>query len=62
MAHLDVSALWQDDNGQDLVEYSLLLGFLTLTSIAMITSVANNILTVWNAIINGVSAATRAIS
>ncbi|MBV9301341.1 MAG: hypothetical protein JOY62_18535 [Acidobacteriaceae bacterium] len=62
MAHLNFSAFWQDDDGQDLVEYSLLLGFLTLTSVAIITSVANNVLTVWNGIINGVSAATRAIS
>ena len=31
-------AFWQDEGGQDLVEYSLLLAFLVLTVVALLNS------------------------
>jgi Flp pilus assembly pilin Flp len=33
-----IKAIWQDEAGQDLVEYSLLLGFLALGSLALLSS------------------------
>ncbi len=43
---------WKDERAQDLVEYSLLLGFIALFSVAMCQTVNANILAIWNNVSN----------
>jgi Flp pilus assembly pilin Flp len=38
---------WLEEEGQDLIEYSLLLGFVALFSTAMYSSLSGNIATIW---------------
>ncbi len=56
-----IKAFYNDEAGQDLVEYSLLLGFLALGSLALLSSVGGSITTIWTSIkTNMASAATGA--
>ncbi len=43
-------AFWQEENGQDLVEYSLLLAFIALAAVAVLGNVKTSISTIWNSI------------
>jgi len=46
---------WQDDQGQDLVEYTLLLAFVCLASAALFINAGASLATIWtdtNAIAN----------
>ena len=56
------AAFRRNEHGQDLVEYSLLLGFLALTTIAIITSVANAAHNVWNTTTTDLNSASGAVS
>jgi Flp pilus assembly pilin Flp len=38
---------WNEEQGQDLIEYSLLLGFVALFSVSIYTSVTGNISKIW---------------
>ncbi|MGA3043922.1 MAG: Flp family type IVb pilin [Bryobacteraceae bacterium] len=49
--------LWSDDDGQDTVEYVLLLAFIALTSAALITLPGNSVSTIWLAENNTLSGA-----
>ncbi|MBV8809736.1 MAG: Flp family type IVb pilin, partial [Acidobacteriaceae bacterium] len=40
-------AFWQEEDGQDLVEYSLLLAFIALAAIAILSAASKNISTLW---------------
>ena len=40
-------AFWQDQEGQDLVEYSLLMGFVALAAAAIFPNVAASVNTIW---------------
>ena len=42
-----IKALWQEEDGQDLVEYSLLLAFIALATIGVLTTVQGSIKTLW---------------
>ena len=42
-----VTALWQEEDGQDLGEYSLLLAFIALGTIAALTTVQKQVNTLW---------------
>jgi Flp pilus assembly pilin Flp len=42
-----LNRLWQEDDGQDLVEYSLLLFLIALASIASLKTLASSISTVF---------------
>jgi Flp pilus assembly pilin Flp len=39
---------WSEDQGQDLVEYSLLLAFVCLASAALFIGAGNSIAGIWN--------------
>ena len=39
--------LMRDDEGQDLIEYALLAGFISLVAVAAITTVGTNVRTVY---------------
>jgi Flp pilus assembly pilin Flp len=45
-----VKSLIQEEAGQDLVEYSLLLGFLALGSLALLSSAGASVKTIWTTI------------
>jgi|GraSoiStandDraft_43_1057313.scaffolds.fasta_scaffold1616553_1 Flp pilus assembly pilin Flp len=57
-----MKALWQEEDGQDLVEYSLLLAFIALAAVALLSSVKTQITTLWSDISNALSSATSAAS
>jgi Flp pilus assembly pilin Flp len=51
--------LWLEDGGQDIIEYTLLLAFIGLTTAALMLDPANNINFVW---MNGNTELTTAAS
>lgn len=56
-----LKAFWQEEDGQDLVEYSLLLAFIALAAVAILSSLKTNIRALWQDISNAlVSASTSA--
>jgi Flp pilus assembly pilin Flp len=42
-----IKTFWKEEKGQDLIEYSLLLGFIALFSVSIYTSVTGNISSIW---------------
>ena len=48
-------AHWQAEDGQDMVEYALLLGFVALAAVSVLTGVRNMISNIWSQIGNGLS-------
>jgi Flp pilus assembly pilin Flp len=55
-----IKSFMQEDAGQDLVEYALLMGFLSLAAIAVLTTAGGNIKTIWGNINTGLTAAAAA--
>ena len=53
-----VSALWTETDGQDLVEYSLLLGFVAVTAIALLTGWKSSLLNIWGKLVSDLNAAS----
>ena len=47
-----------EEDGQDLIEYALLAGFIALSSTAMITSIGTGVNTVYSAVNDEVAAAS----
>jgi pilus assembly protein Flp/PilA len=45
-----IKSFFQDEAGQDLVEYSLLLGFLALGSLALLSTAGGSVKTIWTTI------------
>ena len=45
----------EEENGQDLVEYALLLSFLSLVCLALLSNVGTGMTTLWNGIADTVS-------
>ena len=52
--------LWRDEQGQDLVEYTLLLAFVCLASAAMFISAGGSIAGIWNIANSRLTAANTA--
>ena len=50
-------AFWKEEDGQDLVEYSLLLAFIALAAVALLSTAKGNISTLWGTINNGLTSA-----
>jgi Flp pilus assembly pilin Flp len=50
-----LKAFWQEEDGQDLVEYALLMAFIALAAVAVLTSVQTNVTKLWNSISNALS-------
>jgi Flp pilus assembly pilin Flp len=46
---LHLKELWQQEEGQDLTEYVLLLAFIALTTAALVTSPAASVNQLWSA-------------
>lgn len=39
---------WNEEEGQDLIEYALLLGFITMTVVGALTAIRGNLNTLWS--------------
>jgi Flp pilus assembly pilin Flp len=48
---------WNEESGQDMVEYSLLLGFVALTGAAVLSGLRTEMTSIWQAISGGFSTA-----
>ena len=58
-----VRDLWREENGQDLIEYTLLMAFVALSSAALFISAGTNVSRIWstsNTVLS--TAATKAAS
>lgn len=53
-----LSNLWCQEEGQDLVEYSLLLAFIALAAVSVLTTVKSSISTIWASINSSLTAAS----
>jgi Flp pilus assembly pilin Flp len=42
-----IERFWKEEQGQDLIEYSLLLGFVALFSTGLYTGLSGNINSIW---------------
>jgi pilus assembly protein Flp/PilA len=49
--------MWQDDEGQDLVEYALIVGLIAVALVAALTGGANAISTLWGKVVTQLTAA-----
>jgi Flp pilus assembly pilin Flp len=45
-----LKALWREEDGQDLVEYSLLLAFIALGAVAILSSTSKSLNSLWSTI------------
>ena len=57
-----LKAFWQEEDGQDLVEYSLLLAFIALAAVAVLGNVGTTIKGLWNTLNNQLSNANASAS
>jgi Flp pilus assembly pilin Flp len=57
MINSNLKAFWQEEEGQDLVEYSLLLAFIALAAVALLGSAGGSIKTIWSGINTNLSSA-----
>ena len=57
MMYSVLKAFWQEEEGQDLVEYSLLLAFIALAAIALLSSAGGSIKTIWTSINSNLTSA-----
>jgi len=53
---------WLNDEGQDMVEYALLLGFVVLAAVAVMTTLRVTINTTWSTITSALSSAINQAS
>ena len=54
--------LWREEDGQDLIEYSLLITFIAIATAAMVGSGQNAIKAIWTTSNSNISAANAAAS
>jgi Flp pilus assembly pilin Flp len=52
-----LKAFWNEDDGQDMVEYSLLLAFIALAAVGLLTTIKASITTIWTSISTTLSTA-----
>ncbi len=57
-----VRMFWAEEDGQDLVEYSLLLAFIALGAVAILNGAHASIRSLWFSISNALTSATTAAS
>jgi pilus assembly protein Flp/PilA len=50
--------MWRDDDGQDMVEYVLILGLISIVAVAALTASGGSIQTVWNSTSSALAGAT----
>jgi Flp pilus assembly pilin Flp len=55
-----IQKFWQDESGQDLIEYTLLLAFVALASASLFLSAGNSVSGIWGNASTQLSAANAA--
>jgi Flp pilus assembly pilin Flp len=55
-------SLWEEEHGQDMVEYSLLLAFVALAAVGLLLGIKNEIKGMYSTISNTLSSASTAAS
>jgi pilus assembly protein Flp/PilA len=60
MIHTFVNAFVKEEDGQDLVEYSLLLAFIGLAAVALLTNVKSSINGLWTTVNTKLTSANTA--
>jgi len=50
-----LTELWRDEDGQDMVEYSLLMAFIALCVVSLLSAVNGNIFRMWSSMNTTVS-------
>jgi Flp pilus assembly pilin Flp len=56
-----VTGFWHHEDGQDLVEYSLLLAFIALAAISILSSVSGSVSSLWTSINSKLTSAASLI-
>jgi Flp pilus assembly pilin Flp len=57
-----IQKFWQDESGQDLIEYTLLLAFVALASASLFISAGNSMQGIWGAASTQLSSANTSSS
>ena len=57
-----LTSFWHDDQGQDLIEYTLLLAFVALASAALLIGAGGSVQNIWTVTNNQLSAAADSAS
>jgi Flp pilus assembly pilin Flp len=57
-----MKSFWQDESGQDLIEYTLLMAFVALASASLFISAGTSVSGIWGTASNQLSAANSASS
>lgn len=52
-----LQALWREEAGQDLVEYSLLLAFIALAAVGVLTNVSKSVEGLWKTVNSSLASA-----
>ncbi len=52
--------IWNDDNGQDMVEYALIAGLISVVAFAAVQSTGGSIKTVWSTVSTNMTSAAGA--
>ncbi len=55
-------AFWKEEDGQDLVEYSLLLAFIALAAVALLGTAKTTINGLWTSVTSNLNSANTAAS
>ena len=62
MISTHIQRFWREEDGQDLVEYSLLLAFIALAAVTILGTVKTNINALWTKVNTGLTTANTAAS
>ncbi|MGA3073362.1 MAG: Flp family type IVb pilin [Bryobacteraceae bacterium] len=57
-----MNRLWQDEQGQDLIEYTLLMAFVALASAALFINAGSSVSKIWQTANNQLSTAAASAS
>jgi Flp pilus assembly pilin Flp len=57
-----LNAFWKEEDGQDMVEYSLLLAFIALAAVGLLTGIKTQISTLWTTVNTNLANAAAAAS
>lgn len=55
-----LQAFWREEDGQDLIEYALLMAFIALAAVAVLGSLQGSVKSLWNSVSNALSNAVTA--
>jgi Flp pilus assembly pilin Flp len=55
-----LQALWREEDGQDLIEYALLMAFIALAAVAVLGGVQTHVSTLWDSISDALADAVTA--